>query len=517
VRKPVVSAGKACDVLFVNPLHPYNHYFTQPELVRIMRKKNILAPLALPLLAALTPDTFSVSIWDEDIAPLDPYNVSAKLVAIKLVTTTSQRSYKLADVLRSCGAKIVFGGPHLGLGTKNEALAHADAVVVGEAEAVWPGLLDDFRRGTLQKLYSSTDLVPFTKSATPRWDLLDTDAYLSLPVQASRGCPYNCEFCNVSANFGRKVRIREVDNVLHEVASLPLKRVFFVDDNLTINRKFARDLMTGLQGMGISWFCQASIDIADDPALLSAMASAGCENILMGFESLNKMNLQEIDKLHNLKKDFKEAINTIHAAGIHVQASFIVGFDNDTLEDFERLYQFSVAAPLPFTALSILGAPPNTRLKQRLESEGRLYAIPPEIDGGLHPSIKHPTMPPLLLYDAFIDTIQKLYRFDTIFQKASTLFATGYFAKIKKDKDVPLSEKIRLGTLLVRVFLFSRDKWRRKLFVYFFSLIRKKTVAPERAVIFLLTMHAFSLSVDKMASERERRLEIIRSYTKCQS
>ncbi len=513
MTRPNSRAGKGCDILFVNPLHPFSHYFTQPELVRLMRKKNSLPPLSLALLAALTPDAYSMIVWDEDIAPIDPETITAKLVAMKLVTPTSARAYALADRFRTCGAKVVFGGPHLTATTVEEALKHADAVVVGEAEGVWSGLLKDFEGNALQRAYTSKDLIPFAASAIPRWDLLDMGAYLSLPVQASRGCPYNCEFCNVTANFGRTVRVRDVDNVLAELASLPIKRVFFVDDNITINRRFARELVQGLRGMGISWFCQASIDIGDDPALLDAMAAAGCENILIGFESLNSGNLEKVGKHHNLRKDYKTAIQRINAAGIHVQATFIMGFDNDTVEDFERLCRFSADAPLPFTALSFLAAPPGTRLEQRMKKEGRLYAIPSEINGGLLPSVRHPSLGPLTLYNAFIDTIQKVYRFDAIYEKTRALFGAGWFARPKKDKDVSAADKIRLGLLLARVYVLTKDKWRRRLFLYLFSLVRTKTVAPERAVIFLLTMHAFSLSVNAMVAEREEKLALIRSYT----
>jgi radical SAM superfamily enzyme YgiQ (UPF0313 family) len=452
-------------------------------------------------------------VWDEDISPIVPEKSAAKLVAMKLVTPTSKRAYVLADRFRRCGAKVVFGGPHLTATTVEEALKHADAVVVGEAEGVWPGLLKDLEGNALQKVYSSKDLVPFTESAIPRWDLLDMEAYLSVPVQASRGCPYNCEFCNVTSNFGRTVRVRDVDNVLAELASLPIKRVFFVDDNITINRRFARELVHGMRGMGISWFCQASIDIGDDPALLDAMAAAGCENVLIGFESLNRANLEQVGKLHNLEKDYKTAIQRINAAGIHVQATFIMGFDNDTVEDLERLYRFSVDAPLPFTALSFLAAPPGTRLEQRMKKEGRLYAIPSDINGGLLPSVRHPSIAPLTLYNAFVDTLQKVYRFDAIYAKARTLFGAGWFARPKQDKNVSAADKIRLGLLLVRVYLLTTDTWRRRLFLYLFSLVRTKTLAPERAVIFLLTMHAFSLSVTAMVAEREKKLALIRSYT----
>lgn len=504
----------SCDILLVNPRHAHNHYFTQPELVRIMHKKNSLAPLSLALLAALTPDAYSVSVHDEDVAPFDPDGVNAKLAGIKAVTPASVRAYAIADSLRKRGTRVVFGGPHITEETTSEALQHADSVVLGEAEALWPELLNDFASGRMKQVYSSPSLVPYKDAVMPRWDLFDTSAYLSLPVQASRGCPYNCEFCNVSATYGRTVRVRNVDNVVREVASLPLRRIFFVDDNISINRRFARDLMQGLAGMDITWFCQASIDISDDAALLSAMAGAGCENILVGFESLNAANLRDVQKLHNLQKNYAEAVRKINAAGIHVQATFMIGLDNDTLDDVARLHAFCLDAPLPFAAVSFIAAAPGTRLRARVAGEGRLLPVPTEFNGGLLPSIRHPTVPPQALYDAFVDVLQRMYGFDSVYAKAVAVFGSGNFSKAKKDAEVTLSDKLRLGALLVGVFLFSRDKWRRKLFGYLFGQIGAKTIAPERAVIFLLTMHAYSISIRKMVREKGEKMKLIKGYSK---
>lgn len=511
--RPAKSKPVSRDVLLVNPRHPYNHYFTQPELVRLMRKKNSLAPLSLAILGALTPDEYSVAVCDEDVAPIDFDGISARVVGIKVVTPASVRAYAIADSLRARGITVVMGGPHIMRETGNEALAHADSVVVGEAESVWPQILADCKADRLQRIYAPEKLIDYSDAVLPRWDLFDVGAYLSLPVQASRGCPYNCEFCNVSSTYGRAVRVRNVDNIVREVASLPMRRIFFVDDNLTINRNFARDLMSGLKGLGSTWFCQASIDIADDAKMLDAMAKAGCENILVGFESLNAANLLEVEKNHNLRRDYAEAVRKINAAGIHVQATFIYGFDNDSVADLERINEFCLSAPLPFAAVSFLAAAPGTRLRSRMEKEGRLYPIPTELNGGLLPSIRHPGADPLTMYRAFVDTVTKIYRFDSVFKKAKAVFETGNFAKAKKDEEVTLADKLRIGLLLIRVYVFTRDKWRRRLFGYLFAAIGAKTVAPERAVVFLLTMHAFSISIKKMVGEREMKLEEIRKYT----
>lgn len=505
------NTGKQYRLVLINPYQRYRHYSTQFGLVKLMGKKNSMPSLALALVAALTPEHYDITIIDEEVESFVPEEISADIIGITSLSNTIDRTFDLADRFRSRGIKVVLGGPHITYMVQ-DGLAHADAIVVGEAELLWPALLRDFERGNLQPVYKTEDTVPFITSPKPRWDLMKTDRYISMPVQASRGCPFNCEFCLVTKIFGKKSRLRDVENVIEEIKALPMKRVFFIDDNLTINRAFAWKLMRGLKDLGISWICQASIDIADDTELLGAMAEAGCENILIGFESLNPESLRETHKFHNIHKDYTAAIQKIHAAGIHVYASFVVGFDNDTLETFDSIYDFSVRTSIPFTTINILGTSPGTDLEARLKKEGRLCAVPWEFSGGMFPCLKYRNMSHAALFNKYIDTLDRIYSFDTILTKARGLFGTGYFARQKKDLDIRFKEKMAISLRLVRLYVFTRDSAKRSLFLYLMMLVRQKKVAVERAIVFLLSMEGFRRVIDELQKLRPAFLEIIKTY-----
>jgi radical SAM superfamily enzyme YgiQ (UPF0313 family) len=479
----------------------------------MMGKANSLAPLSLALLAAMTPEHYRMCILDEDIAPINPNELQTRLVAMKVLDTTAERAWLLADAFRARGIPVILGGPHITQNTVTMNLEHADSVVIGEGESVWSQVLADFEAGQLKKAYQPDCLIPYNDAVIPRWDLCDMEAYLSLPVQASRGCPYDCEFCNVPINFGRKMRFRSVENIIQEVASLPVKRVFFVDDNIAINKKFAFELMAGLKGMGIAWFCQTSIEVSEQPELLRAMAEAGCENILIGFESLSTLTLDKISKHHNTKFDYKTAISKIHAAGIHVHGSFIMGFDNDTLLDFDRLHTFALDAGLSFLSVSFLGCPSGSRMESRMIEEGRVWNVPRDLNGGLLPAVKHPVLKPLEMYDQYVDTLSKVYDFETVYHKIDILFADKAFARPKKDLDVKASEKLRLSMMMIKEFVFSSNTWKRRCFTKVFKLIREKKVDPQRIIIYLLSMLGYSKAMERLRLTRNQIKAVIQGYT----
>ena len=224
------------------------------------------------------------------------------------------------------------------------------------------------RKGNLKSRYTADPKTDYHRPKPPRWDLIDMDKIFQVAVQITRGCPFNCDFCLVSNIFGRQMRFRDIGNVIEEIKNLPSKYVFFVDDNLTINKRYAHELIHQLKPLGISWACMASIDVADDEVLLKEMAESGCFNILIGFESLNPESLDEMHKEHNRGGEkFVEAIQKIHRAGIHINASFIVGFDNDTLAEFDRIFDFTMQTSMPNVNLHLLAAPPGSELNARLK------------------------------------------------------------------------------------------------------------------------------------------------------
>jgi radical SAM superfamily enzyme YgiQ (UPF0313 family) len=227
--------------------------------------------------------------------------------------------------------------------------------------------------------------------------------------------------------------------------------------------------------------------VATDDELLGLMADSGCFNILIGFESLNPASLDETNKLHNKAATIYEpAIRKIHSHGIHINASFVVGFDNDTLQEFENIYDFSMLMNLPSVNLHLLAAPPGSEIHRKYQLEGRLADCKPEMGSGHFPTLKYMNMSQIDLFDRYMETIQKLYSFETARIKAERLFSDGAFTK--KGGDISSVLKARLSWIIFKEFILTTDPERRKLFRFIFKLIRAKKIAIDKGFSYLLSM-----------------------------
>jgi radical SAM superfamily enzyme YgiQ (UPF0313 family) len=264
--------------------------------------------------------------------------------------------------------------------------------------------------------------------------------------------------------------------------------------------------MEAIRPLKISWGCMCSIDVAKDDELLSAMADAGCFNILIGFESLNPDSLDGSNKHHNRRGTiYEEAIHKIHSHGIHINASFVVGFDNDTLEEFDRIYDFTLKYSLPNVNLHLLHAPPGSEIYKRYQKEGRLMNYNPEMGVGHFPTIQYMKMSQIELFDKYMATIERLYSFDTVLQKARTLFSNGTFTR--HGGEIPAWMKARLTFITIKEFLFKTDKNKRELLLFILGLVRSKKMAIDKGMGFLLTM----LGYNRHIIEHQRNMENYRN------
>jgi radical SAM superfamily enzyme YgiQ (UPF0313 family) len=335
------------------------------------RQKALFPPLALPLLAALAPEEVEVRLVDEAVERVDLAE-DADLVGISAMTAQAPRAYQIADAFRARGAKVVLGGMHPSA-RPEEAAEHADAVVIGEAETVWPRVIEDAKSGRLKRLYKCEERPDLTDLPIPRRSLLKEDAYVSTGVvQATRGCPHACSFCSVSSFFGRTYRFRPVEKVVAEVADLRDRLVFFVDDNIMAAPAYAKRLFEGLTGLGKQWFGQSSLTMLKDGSLLRLAARSGCKGLFVGLESLSQTNLATWGKTFNVAASYREAVRRLHDFGIGVIGSFMFGADEDDADVFERTVEFVERAHLDAAQFSILTPLPGTRLYQQMEQEGRL-------------------------------------------------------------------------------------------------------------------------------------------------
>jgi radical SAM superfamily enzyme YgiQ (UPF0313 family) len=267
------------------------------------------------------------------------------------------------------------GGIHVSL-RPDEAEPHADAVVTGEAENIWPAVLEDYSRGRLKKLYRVAGLIDMSQPyPAPRRELLAPGKYLTRStIQLIRGCPFDCEFCSVTAFSGRKFRHRPVDSFVEEYRSLPDRFVFIVDDNLLANRAVAMELFERMRGTPKWWGSQVTISVADDEKLLKKMAACGCKSLFIGFESLNQENLNRMGKKFVRASKNADRIKRIQDHGIGILGSFIVGLDHDQAPVFEELYNFITGNRIEACLVNVLTPFPGTHMTKRMEQEGRILS-----------------------------------------------------------------------------------------------------------------------------------------------
>ena len=331
-----------------------------------------MPPLGIALVAALTPPGVDVSLTDENVTAVD-LEKDVDLVGISVVTLAAPRAYEIADGFRARGVKVVLGGVHATL-CPDEAGEHADAVVMGEAEGVWPTLVEDFMAGRLQRTYQNRERPSLAGLPIPRRDLLARNGYLFRgTLSTTRGCPFSCSFCSVTSFFGHTYRSRPLDEVLAEIDALADSRfLFFVDDNIVGNPRYARELFQALVPYRKKWIAQASINIANDEELLRLAAAGGCVGVLIGLESVSPASLAGVHKKINVPDEYGPAITRIRSHGIAVHGFFIFGFDDDDESVFERTVRFCQEARLESASFGVLMPLPGTFLYQSLDREKRI-------------------------------------------------------------------------------------------------------------------------------------------------
>lgn len=314
--------------------------------------------LSLLTVAAETPHEDDVRIVDEQFDDI-PWDTNIDLVGITCMTALAPRSYEIADTFRAKGIPVVLGGIHPTF-CPEEALEHADAVVLGEAEGVWSQVVEDARRGNLKRIYRASQAPDLSHLKKPPSHLLRKEKYVTHAVQATRGCPHQCAFCAVSAFNNGTHRKRPVEEVVREVSEIPSNYFIFVDDNLTADRDYARRLFGELAPLKKWWITQSTLAIADDPEFVKKMAKAGCIGLFVGLETFSEANLEKVDKSFNQVSKYREAVKLLHQNGITIEAGLVFGFDGDKLDVFQNtlrlldeieidLIQVSVFTPLPGT------------------------------------------------------------------------------------------------------------------------------------------------------------------------
>ena len=328
-----------------------------------------MEPLTIATLKALTPPDIETFFFDDRIEDIN-YDIDVDLVSISVETYTASRAYKIAKRFKEKGIIVIMGGYHI-TSVTDEALLYCDSIIVGNAETVWKQMLDDFGNSKLKKRY---DGIRGGIPPLPDRSIYGNKKYLPLTLmETGRGCPHTCEFCAITSYYGGKYTPRPIDDIAAEIKQSKNKVIFFVDDNITANRGHLLAICRAITPLKIKWTSQVSLSIAKDDELLQAMKDSGCQLVLIGFESLDKANLDQMNKSWNYKLGERDKlVQKIHKKGIGIYATFVFGFDFDAVESFDDTVNFAMKHRFFFAAFNHLLPFPSTPLYYRLLNENRL-------------------------------------------------------------------------------------------------------------------------------------------------
>ncbi|MBI2877188.1 MAG: B12-binding domain-containing radical SAM protein [Candidatus Tectomicrobia bacterium] len=370
-------------ILLVYPKYP-DTFWSFKYALKFVSKKASYLPLGLLTIAPMVPEAWEKRLIDMNVEPLKDKDLEwADYVFISAMSVQSESARKVIDRCKRLGIKVVAGGPLFT--AAHEEFEDVDHLVLNEAEITLLPFLEDLEKGQAKHLYTSEEWADIRETPIPLWDLVDINKYASMSIQYSRGCPFNCEFCNITVLYGRKPRTKGKEQILAELESLYVRgwraNVFMVDDNFIGNkRKLKKEILPAI----INWMeerkhpfalsTEVSVDLSDDEELMLLMAQAGFDTVFVGIETPNEESLAECSKSHNKNRDLISCVKKMQSFGLQVHGGFIVGFDNDPASIFERIIDFIQESGIVAAMVGLLNAPRGTLLYHRLVKEGRLLS-----------------------------------------------------------------------------------------------------------------------------------------------
>lgn len=503
--------GSNLKVLLIWPKFPPSFWGFEGVL-RMLPEAAMTPPLGLITVAALCPASWSLRLLDrafDDIRDED-YRW-ADLVMVSSMHAQRTDTLAILARARSFGKRTFIGGPWAS--SEPEKLQSlADHVLVGEAEEVFAEIAADLERGTARAVYRVADKPDMSRSPIPRFDLLRREMYTSMPVQFSRGCPFQCEFCDIITIYGRKPRVKSPAQLIAELDTLRAlgwrNEVFVVDDNFIGNAKNALQLSLELAEWGkrngrvFSFYTEASVDLADRPDLMAAMVEANFMYVFLGIESPSAEALKSTKKFQNLRKDNLEQIRTIQQSGLWVLGGFIVGFDSDDETIFERQREFIERAGITWAMAGMLQAPPTTPLYDRMKKEGRLFEDSEGTSNFSAPNFRT-VMPLDTLLNGLSGLLFDLYTPEAYFQRAWRSLQVWNTRPVQKPPDLPMSYNLRL---LGRSMWTqgARSSYKSAYWKFLWRILRNYATNPTKlwmGTMILLAGHHFLIYAREVASE----------------
>jgi len=481
------------NIILIYPEFP-DTFWSFKHALTFVGKRSALPPLGLLTVAAMLPQEWSLRLVDTNVSKLTNKDLAwADSVFISAMVVQRESARQLITRCKAAGLRIVAGGPLFT--AEHEQFLEVDHFILNEAELTLPPFLEDWAQGAPKRLYATTAFADLRQTPAPLWGLLNLRHYATMSIQFSRGCPFNCDFCNVTALLGHKFRIKTAAQIIAELDILHAQgwrgTIFFVDDNFIGNTPFLKvDLLPALIAWqrgknGIKFITEASINLADDPPLMDLMVEAGFDTVFIGIETPDNICLSECSKSQNGNRDLVEDVKRIQRAGLQVQGGFIVGFDNDLPSIFQRQIDFIQSSGIVTAMVGMLQAPPGTRLYERMKREGRLSAehSGDNVDGSTNII---PVMSLATLKDGYRRILDNIYAPAPYYRRIRTF--------LREYKVPQVRSKLQFGQVLAiirsvfRLGIAGRERlqyWK----LMFWTLLRYPRLLPDAITLAIYGYH----------------------------
>ncbi|MGB7208138.1 MAG: B12-binding domain-containing radical SAM protein [Pyrinomonadaceae bacterium] len=464
-------------VLLVYPVFP-DTYWSFRHALKFEGKQAAFPPLGLLTVSTMLPKQWERKLVDMNVETLWSDDIEwADLVFISAMIVQNESLEQVVELCRSMGKKVVVGGPYVS--TSSERLPDADHIFIGEAETTLPEFINDLELGIARKIYKADERPSLLNTPVPDFGLVDMKHYSAMNVQYSRGCPFNCEFCDIIEIYGRVPRTKSNDQMLAELDALNQAGwrglVFIVDDNFIGNKKNVRLLLPDLIAWSrrnrfpFSFITEASINLAEDDALLQMMEDAGFRRVFLGIETPVEESLKAAQKGQNTRRDLLESIHKIQSYGMEVMAGFIVGFDSDPEDIFDRQMNFIRESGIPLAMVGLLAALPDTQLWRRLEKEGRLLDV--STGNNTDCSLNFiPRMDMTSLIEGYKTILRNIYSPKEYYLRALDCLSRFHQNRVE-PRQINLMDDLRAFFNII-LTLGIRDRSRTQFWRYFYKLLR---------------------------------------------